>query len=266
MNRWTTWAAVAAATLALAGCSDRKSGDGAQTSATQTQQSSQGQAASQQGQQGDASASLDRAQQQTEAAAEAHERAADEQKALADAQADVKDAQQELQDKKQEAREKSAAAQEATQAARQETSQATTERAQAQQRMEQQREQQSSQEKQRLDEQQAQAASPRTGGETGTSGERSVSGSVVRASASELVLRQEGGLPDLRLEVNESTPVMLDGRQASISQLREGTQVRASYEEANGEPRATRIEAQGGEGSAGTSPGSTGGATTTGTR
>jgi hypothetical protein len=89
------------------------------------------------------------------------------------------------------------------------------------------------------EEQKALAAQPRG------SGERSVSGSVVRASAEELVLRQEGGLPDLRLKVDASTPVVLDGKQASVAELREGTQVRASYGEVNGEPRATRIEAHG---------------------
>jgi hypothetical protein len=69
-----------------------------------------------------------------------------------------------------------------------------------------------------------------------------------RSSAStprQKVRRQEGGLPDLRLKVDASTPVMLDGKQASVAELREGTQVRASYDEVNGERRAMRIEAHG---------------------
>jgi hypothetical protein len=40
--------------------------------------------------------------------------------------------------------------------------------------------------------------------------------------------------------------VTIDGRQAQVSELREGTQVRASYQQqGGGEPTAVRIEAQG---------------------
>jgi hypothetical protein len=230
MTRWSTWAAVAVAAAAIGACSDRK-------------ETAQGQQASDGG-----SASMQRAEQQSEKAAEAHERAADEQKALADAQKEAREAQEEARKARQEVQEKSASAQQATDAARQQTTEATTERAQAQQEAEQQRQKLAQQEQQQTDQQQAQAQAPSPAQQPVAEGERTVNGSVVRATPDELVLRQEGGLPDLRLKVDGGTPVMLDGRQASVADLREGTQVRASFDEANGEPRATRIEAHGGAG------------------
>ena len=74
--------------------------------------------------------------------------------------------------------------------------------------------------------------------------QRTATGELVRADASEIVLRQEGGQPDLRLKVDAGTPVMVGGEQRSTSDLQEGMQVRASYEDQQGEPRALRIEAQ----------------------
>jgi hypothetical protein len=170
MTRWNTWAALAAAALAIGGCSDRKqNAQGERTSAVQSQQAGeQGQAGS------SASASTDKAQQ-----------------------------------------------------------------------TEQQRDATAKQEQQQTSQQPGQSSAGATASAQQEAGQRSVNGSIVRASSDELVLRQEGGLPDLRLKVDGSTPVMLDGKQASVAELREGTQVRASYDEVNGEQRATRIEAHG---------------------
>ena len=59
-------------------------------------------------------------------------------------------------------------------------------------------------------------------------------GIVVRRSAE----------PDLRLSVDKGTSVAMDGEKASITDLQQGAPVRASYEEANGVARATKIEAK----------------------
>lgn len=82
-------------------------------------------------------------------------------------------------------------------------------------------------------------------GETGASSamgqEKTVTGSVVSASEDELVLKPEGQDDELKLKVDSSTQVMMGGSQASVSELKEGTQVRASYDESQ---KVTRIEAQ----------------------
>jgi hypothetical protein len=71
-------------------------------------------------------------------------------------------------------------------------------------------------------------------------------GQLVRASKDEVVLKPQGDPKELKLKVDSSTQVLIDGRQASASDLREGSQVRASFDASKGEPRATRIEASGG--------------------
>lgn len=90
-----------------------------------------------------------------------------------------------------------------------------------------------------------------------------VTGQVVSAKKDELVLKQAGQDKDLKLKVDEKTQVMIDGQQSSIENVREGTQVRASYDASQ---KATRIEAMGGAGGAagqadrpGGSAGTTGG-------
>jgi hypothetical protein len=72
--------------------------------------------------------------------------------------------------------------------------------------------------------------------------EKTVTGTVVRASQDELVLKQAGGDDELKLKVGAQTTVMMAGREAPVSALKEGTEVRASYDESQ---NATRIEAQG---------------------
>ncbi len=54
--------------------------------------------------------------------------------------------------------------------------------------------------------------------------------------------------PDLRLTVDAGTHVAKDGQSASVSDLRGGEEVRASYQEADGVAKAIRIEAQSEEG------------------
>jgi hypothetical protein len=93
------------------------------------------------------------------------------------------------------------------------------------------------------------AQASRQGGATAT-------GQVVSAKEDELVLRQQGDPKELKLKVDSSTRVLIDGKQASVKELREGTQVRASFDAGQGEPKATRIEAIGGGAATGGGTGS----------
>ena len=70
--------------------------------------------------------------------------------------------------------------------------------------------------------------------------EKTVTGTVVRANEDELVVKQAGDDKELKLEVDASTPVMMGGVASSVSALKEGTQIRASYDDSQ---KATRIEA-----------------------
>lgn len=72
--------------------------------------------------------------------------------------------------------------------------------------------------------------------------EKTVTGTVVRANEDELVLKQAGDDKELKLKVDANTPVMMGGVASSVSALKEGTQVRASYDDSE---KATRIEADG---------------------
>jgi hypothetical protein len=73
-------------------------------------------------------------------------------------------------------------------------------------------------------------------------------GSVLSVDTSAIVLHR-AAKPDLRLTVDEGTSVAMDGRNASIAELRQGKEVRASYQDANGVARAIRIDAKGEGGS-----------------
>jgi Cu/Ag efflux protein CusF len=50
------------------------------------------------------------------------------------------------------------------------------------------------------------------------------------------------GMMGRRLEVNDRTTIQLDGRQATLADIREGTKVKASYEAQAGKNVATLIE------------------------
>jgi hypothetical protein len=218
------FAAALAGVLAVAGCqrSDRdRQGEG---TAMKSAERSAEQAANQQ----------ERAADKAGEAADARKDVADEQKDLAKARADAQkdvqeekaDAQKDVQDEKKdlaeargEAQEKTAEAQAAQQQAEQKSGQAGQQMERGQQAM---------------------------GGQAQAGmGAQTASGELVRASSEEIVLRPEGGQQgELTLKVNESTPVTIDGREGKLSDLKEGTQVRASYEDAQGERTATSIEAQ----------------------
>ena len=51
------------------------------------------------------------------------------------------------------------------------------------------------------------------------------------------------GLFAKSLQVGPDTRVTVDGRESNLGAIREGTKVKASYEQRNGQPVATRIEA-----------------------
>lgn len=182
---------------------------------------------------GDAVATQRGAEQSSERAADAQERAAEERDDVASAQEDVAEKQKDLAEARGEASKETGEAQQAEQQAGQATRDAQQQSASAQ----------------ATD---RQATAPATGDRamtgdqapTGQAGELTATGQVVRASDDELVLRQAGE-QELKLKVSDDTPVMMDGRQASVSELKEGTQVRASYQEQGGTPQAIRIEAQG---------------------
>lgn len=184
---------------------------------------------------GDAVATQRGAEQSSERAADAQERAAEERKDVAGAQEDVAEKQKELAEARGEASKETGEAQQAEQQAGQATRDAQQQSASAQ-----------------ATDRQATAPAtgdrPMTGDQAATgqaaTGELTATGQVVRASDDELVLRQAGE-QELKLKVSDDTPVMMDGRQASVSDLKEGTQVRASYQEQGGTPQAIRIEAQG---------------------
>jgi hypothetical protein len=88
-------------------------------------------------------------------------------------------------------------------------------------------------------------------GEQATASAGSATGQVVSAKKDQVVVKQQGKDQELKLKVDPSTQVLIDGKQSSADQLREGTQVRVSYD---GSQKATRIEVTGGAASAGGDP------------
>lgn len=234
-TRITMGAALAAGLLAFAGCKQNQGGSQADASrqpqdrtAATTPGPDSGMA-----RQGEpksaASSELERAEQASRQAADDQKKAADRQGEVADAQKEMREAEEKRADAQQKAQQGQTESQQAQQQAQQSSQEAQQATASAQQTAEQQRQQAGS----------AQATAQRT-----------AIGELVRADASEIVLRQQSGEPDLRLRVDPGTPVMVNGEQRSASDLQEGMQVRASYEDHQGQPKAVRIEAQPSSGAA----------------
>jgi len=228
------WSAGVAVLLATAGC--------------KPQQGQQQEAA------GDARAQVESAQQRSqqvlEQAREAQERAAGEQKQVADARQDVEKARQELQEAEAKAQKELQEAQTTQQQASNQAQQAQAEVQQSQQQaLEAQRQQQEqmAQAQQQAAQQQEQVArtQQQTVQQQGTQQpQQLVTGRVVSASPDELLLSSAGtaGQPQLRLQLNDQTQVMVDGRQGSVADIQEGSQVRASYQDLGGEPTALRVD------------------------
>ncbi len=73
--------------------------------------------------------------------------------------------------------------------------------------------------------------------------QQSVTGTVAQVSADEVQV-DTANQPGLKLKVNNSTRITVDGKDASASELREGTQVRASYQGTGDQATAIRIDAR----------------------
>lgn len=229
---WLT--AGVAALLVTAGCKQQ---------GPQQQQDVQGDARAQ------VEAAQERSQQAMEQAQEVQARAADEQQHVADARQDVEKARQELQEAEAKAQQEFQEAQRAQQQARNQAAQAQAEvqqsqqqalEAQRQQRQEMaQAQQQSAQQQEQMARTQQQSAQ-----QQGSQQQQLVTGQVVSASPDELLLSSAGGpeQPQIRLQLNEQTQVMVDGRQGSTADIAEGSQVRASYQDIGGEPTALRVD------------------------
>lgn len=83
--------------------------------------------------------------------------------------------------------------------------------------------------------------------------QQSVTGTLAQASADEVKV-DSASQPGLKLKVNKSTRITVDGKDASASDLREGAQVRASYQGSGDAATAIRIEAKSAKGSSETTP------------
>jgi hypothetical protein len=70
---------------------------------------------------------------------------------------------------------------------------------------------------------------------------QNISGAVAAVSANDLTVRSEAS-GDVRLQVSDSTAVNLDGRAASISEIRPGSNVRASYGVVDGKTTAVQLD------------------------
>ena len=70
---------------------------------------------------------------------------------------------------------------------------------------------------------------------------KNVRGQAVSASKDELLLRSSDQ-GDLRLKLNDSTAVTVDGQMGSPDQIKGGEDVRASYQVIDGQPTALKID------------------------
>ena len=233
MTRGSWWlSAGVAALLCTAGCKQQG----------QQQQDVQGEARA------GVEAAQERSQQALEKAREVQEKARDEQGQVADARQDVEKARQELQEAEVKAQREVEEAQNAQQQASNQAQQAQSEVQQSQQQaLEAQRQQQqelAQAQQQAAQQQQQQAQQGQQAAQAQPSQpQQLVTGRVVTASPDELLLSSAGsaGQP-LRLQVNEQTQVLVNGRQGSVADITEGSQVRASYQDQGGEPTAVRVD------------------------
>lgn len=80
-------------------------------------------------------------------------------------------------------------------------------------------------------------------GDSQQGAKQSVSGTIAQVSTDEVRV-DSANQPGLRLKVNPSTKITLNGKDASANQLQEGSQVRASYSVVGDQPTALTIEAK----------------------
>ncbi|MFL5263600.1 MAG: hypothetical protein ACJ79E_04625 [Anaeromyxobacteraceae bacterium] len=208
--RTREWFAFAGAgLLAVAGCASQQKQNDLSPSAQQAQTSQQ------QSQQALAQAS-DAQKQATEQA----KKAQDAHRDVAKAQAKLEQSRQDLQQAQQRERQEQAKAEQLQQQASQATQQATQQAQQSQQRA-------------------ATALSTET--ERTERGEHTVSGEVVAAAPTQLVLKASAG--QMTLQLDQNTKVRIDGRESSASQIVQGEQARVSFETStSSRPTATSVE------------------------
>lgn len=216
--------------------------------------------------QASASAAVEQAQERSESAFDqaesAQKEAGDQQQEAARAQQRVEEARRELAQAETEAQTELQQAQQAQQQAQQTQQQAqqtvaeaqrTALEAQQQQQAElaqqqnqqaqqaqaqaQQTQQQAQQNQQQAQQPMAQAPLPSTPGQS----DQFIVGQVLTASEDEVMVSVRGE-PQLRLQVEPSTQIIVDGRQGRAADIQEGSQVRASYRDSEGEQKAVRIE------------------------
>jgi colicin import membrane protein len=210
MMRTREWFAFAGAgLLAVAGCASQQKQNDLSPSAQQAQTSQQ------QSQQ-----ALARASDAQKQATEQAKKAQDAHRDVAKAQAKLEQSRQELQQAQQRERQEQAKAEQLQQQASQATRQATQQAQQSQQRA-------------------ATALSTET--QRTERGEHTVSGQVVAAAPTQLVLQASAG--QMTLQLDENTKVRIDGRESSASQIVQGEQARVSFQTStSSRPTATSVE------------------------
>ena len=173
----------------------------------------------------------EQAHQSLQRAAEAQKRAADEQAKVEKLQQEVTQKQKELADAQARLKAQIAKAEQAQRDAQEAKRQSDQEASQLQQ--------QASQ-KQRSETQQIQQLNQEQ--QRTWTQEKSVTGRVLQAQGDKIEVRTPGQ-DVLQLQVTDSTAVRVNGKPASVSQIQPGSEVRASYQVVDGQPKALVIDA-----------------------
>jgi hypothetical protein len=84
-------------------------------------------------------------------------------------------------------------------------------------------------------------ASSASGGMASHSDDKTVTGKLTKVSKSEVTITPKKGEP-MTLKISDQTTVMVNGKDAKPSQLKQGQNVRASYQEQGTEEIAVKIE------------------------
>jgi colicin import membrane protein len=171
------------------------------------------------------------AQQKLQRAADAQKHALEEQQKAEKAQQDVVNAQKALAD---------AQAKLAGQRAKAEQAQREAQQSAQEAQQEAQRDQQRASQMQRQDAQQQSQLTQQN--QQAWTQAKNVRGQAVTASRDEVLVRSSDQ-GELRLKVNDSTAISVDGKMASAEDIKPGQDVRASYQVVDGQPTALRIEA-----------------------
>jgi hypothetical protein len=173
----------------------------------------------------------DQAHESLQRAAEAQKRAGDEQAKVEKLQQDVSQKQKDLADSQAQLKAQTAKAGQAQRDAQEARRQADREASQLQQQATQKQSSETQQAQQRNQDQQR----------TWTQ-EKTVSGQVLQAQGDKIEVRTPGQ-EVLQLQVTDSTAVRVNGQLAPVSQIQPGSEVRASYQVVDGQPKALVIDA-----------------------